>query len=75
MPGRAAGNGPALAKGRNPLERINGRLDNSFGFERHYIRGQAAMTTRVGLLSWPARHAMGPILLHRGGVRVNHRGQ
>lgn len=34
---------------RNALERINARLDNSFGFERHYIRGQAAMTTRVGL--------------------------
>jgi hypothetical protein len=31
------------------LERINNRIDNSFGFEKHYIRGKAKMQTRVGL--------------------------
>lgn len=34
---------------RSALERINNRIDNSFGFERHFIRGQAKMQTRVGL--------------------------
>jgi hypothetical protein len=34
---------------RSALERINNRIDNSFGFERHFIRGRAKMTTRVGL--------------------------
>ena len=34
---------------RNALERINNRIDNSFGFERHFIRGLAKMHTRVGL--------------------------
>ena len=36
-------------KRRATLERINARLDNDFGFERHCIRGHAAMKTRVGL--------------------------
>ena len=31
------------------MERINSRLDNSFDFETHYIRGRAKMKTRVGL--------------------------
>lgn len=34
---------------RSALERINNRIDHSFGFEDHFIRGQANMTTRVGL--------------------------
>ena len=34
---------------RSAVERINSRIDNSFGFERHYIRGKAKMTARVGL--------------------------
>lgn len=34
---------------RNSIERINSRIDNSFGFERHFIRGKAKMTVRVGL--------------------------
>lgn len=34
---------------RSSLERINSRLDNSFGFEFHFIRGIAKMKTRVGL--------------------------
>jgi len=34
---------------RTALERINARVDNDFGFERHYIRGHGAMKTRVGL--------------------------
>ena len=36
-------------KRRNALERINSRLDHSFGFERHYIRGLARMRMHVGL--------------------------
>ncbi len=34
---------------RTALERINARIDNDFGFEKHYIRGQTKMQTRVGL--------------------------
>ena len=34
---------------RSSLERINSRLDNDFGFEKHYIRGKAKMQTRIGL--------------------------
>lgn len=34
---------------RSSLERINSRLDNDFGFEKHYIRGKAKMKTRVCL--------------------------
>ncbi len=34
---------------RTALERINARLNNDFGFERHFIRGHTAMKTRVGL--------------------------
>jgi len=34
---------------RSSLERINNRIDNSFGFEKHYIRGGVKMQTRVGL--------------------------
>ena len=34
---------------RSALERINSRVDNSFGFERHFIRGKGKMTARAGL--------------------------
>lgn len=34
---------------RTALERINNRIDNSFGFERHFIRGIGKMRLRVGL--------------------------
>ncbi len=34
---------------RGALERINARLDNSFGFERHFVRGRAKMRARLGL--------------------------
>lgn len=36
-------------KRRTAVERINSRLDVSFGFEHHYIRGIAKMRCRVGL--------------------------
>jgi hypothetical protein len=39
----------SLYKMRTSVERINGRLDTSFGFEDHYIRGQKKMELRVGL--------------------------
>lgn len=38
-----------LYKKRTAVERVNSRLDVSFGFERHFIRGQAKMKTRMGL--------------------------
>ncbi len=38
-----------IYKKRTAVERINGRLDTSFGFENHYIRGQKKMQLRVGL--------------------------
>ena len=34
---------------RSAVERINSRVDNSFGFERHFIRGKDRMRARVGL--------------------------
>jgi hypothetical protein len=34
---------------RSALERINNRIDHSFGFENHFIRGKGKMQTRVGL--------------------------
>ena len=34
---------------RSAMERINARLDRSFNFETHYIRGRARMKTRTGL--------------------------
>jgi len=34
---------------RSALERINNRIDHSFGFENHFIRGQVKMQVRVGL--------------------------
>ncbi|NSW84430.1 MAG: transposase, partial [Syntrophothermus sp.] len=36
-------------KKRTAVERVNSRLDVSFGFERHYIRGLKKMRARVGL--------------------------
>ena len=35
--------------GRTAAERVNSRIDLSFGFEHHFIRGTAKMTLRVGL--------------------------
>lgn len=34
---------------RTAVERVNSRLDTSFGFEHHTIRGKAKMQVRVGL--------------------------
>lgn len=34
---------------RSAVERVNARIDQSFGFERHFIRGLAKMTLRVDL--------------------------
>lgn len=34
---------------RTAVERVNSRIDVSFGFENHYIRGLKKMQTRVGL--------------------------
>jgi len=34
---------------RPALERINARLDGSFGFERHFVRGRVRMKARMGL--------------------------
>jgi hypothetical protein len=36
-------------KHRTAVERVNSRLDVSFGFEQHFIRGQAKMRLRMGL--------------------------
>ena len=43
---------PAWKRGyrrRTALERINARLDRSFEFEQHFVRGLSRMRTRVGL--------------------------
>lgn len=38
-----------LYKMRTSIERINGRIDVSFGFERHFIRGLEKMKFKMGL--------------------------
>jgi len=38
-----------LYKKRSSVERLNSRLDVSYGFERHFIRGQAKMRLRCSL--------------------------
>ncbi len=38
-----------LYRGRTAVERVNSRLDVSFGFERHFIRGMNKMRVRVGM--------------------------
>jgi len=39
----------AVYKKRTAVERVNSRLDVSFGFENHFIRGQEKMKFRCGL--------------------------
>jgi hypothetical protein len=34
---------------RTSVERVNSRLDESFGFEKHYIRGKKKMAVRCGI--------------------------
>lgn len=34
---------------RTSVERVNSRLDESFGFEKHYIRGKSKMKIRCGI--------------------------
>ena len=63
---------PSWRRGYNrraAMERINSRLDNSFNFETHYIRGLAKMKTRVGL----ALAVMMALAL--GQVRAGHAGR
>jgi len=31
------------------VERVNSRIDQVYGFERHFIRGKTKMTLRVGI--------------------------
>ena len=38
-----------IYKSRTAVERVNSRLDGSFMFEHHFIRGQAKMKMRMGL--------------------------
>lgn len=38
-----------IYKKRTSVERVNGRLDVSFGFENHFIRGRQKMKMRMGL--------------------------
>lgn len=38
-----------IYKGRTAVERVNSRLAGGFGFEHHFIRGQAKMKMRMGL--------------------------
>ena len=53
-------------KRRSALERINNRLDHSFGFERRFIRGLAKMKTRVGL-AIAVMMALGHVTAGRAG--------
>jgi hypothetical protein len=38
-----------MYKKRSAVERVNSRLDESFGFEKHYIRGGSKMEVRCGI--------------------------
>ena len=38
-----------MYKKRTAVERVNGRLDVSYGFEKHFIRGMAKMKLRMGI--------------------------
>jgi hypothetical protein len=38
-----------IYKKRSSVERVNSRLDESFGFEKHFIRGKPKMKLRCGL--------------------------
>jgi hypothetical protein len=38
-----------IYKKRSSVERVNSRMDESFGFEKHFIRGGAKMKLRCGL--------------------------
>ncbi|MEW5806156.1 MAG: transposase [Acidobacteriota bacterium] len=38
-----------IYNGRTAVERVNSRIDGSFGFERHFVRGKAKMTLKAGL--------------------------
>jgi hypothetical protein len=39
----------ASYKRRTSVERVNGRIDQVYGFERHFIRGHKKMTLRISL--------------------------
>jgi|TARA_B100001971_G_C18220140_1_gene556567 hypothetical protein len=39
----------SVYKMRTAVERVNSRIDNVFGFEKHYIRGQKKMKLRISL--------------------------
>ena len=55
-------------KRRTALERINSRVDASFGFENHFIRGQAKRKARMGLaLCVMMALALGAALENRPG--------
>jgi len=47
--GRSSYKWKDLYKKRTSVERVNSRLDVSFGFEHHFIRGRAKMKLRMGL--------------------------
>ena len=48
--------------------KINSRIDRSFGFELHFLRGQAKMQARVGLaLAVMMALALGSVLEGRPG--------
>jgi hypothetical protein len=38
-----------IYNGRTSVERVNSRIDLSFGFEHHFVRGKAKITLRVTL--------------------------
>ena len=38
-----------IYKDRTAVERVNSRIDNVYGFEKHFIRGKAKMTMRISL--------------------------
>ena len=61
--------GPSWKRGyarRGALERINARLDGSFRFENHFVRGRAKMQTRLGLaVAVMMALALGAVLAER----------
>ncbi len=59
-----------IYKTRTSVERVNSRLDESFGFEKHFIRGLTKMQVRCGLaLIVMLAMALGRIREKRGNPR------
>ncbi|MEW5807224.1 MAG: hypothetical protein AB1756_07775 [Acidobacteriota bacterium] len=55
------------------MKRVNSRIDGSFSFERHFVRGKAKMTLKAGLaLVVMLSMALARIRRNQGRPEVSH---